>query len=116
MEPIPGLPTKFTQWKWGTKLVSVPLALCRVLYVSKNPCSISTEVSIYWLDILPHKTSLFPIFILGKRKTVRSKIKEDLRLLPYSFFLILYLRFKMNTFTSYIQQNLKLIIFFVPQF
>lgn len=110
VEPIPGLPTKFTKWKWRTKLVSVPLAVCRVLHVSKNPCSISTEVSIYWLGILICKTLLFPIFILGKRK-LRSKIKENLKLLPYSFFLILHLRFKINTFTSSIQQNLKLIHF-----
>lgn len=109
VEPIPGLPTKFTQWKWRTQLVSVPLAVCRVLYVSKNPCSISTEVSIYWLDILLHKTLLFSILFWEKERQWGVKIKEDVRLLPYFFFLVLHLGFKVNTFTSYIQQNLKLI-------
>lgn len=45
VEPTPRLPTKFVKWKRRTKLVSVPLVVCRVLYVSKNSGSVSTEVS-----------------------------------------------------------------------
>lgn len=72
VEPVLGLSTKFTKWKWRTKLVSVPLAVHRVLHVSKNPCSISTQVSVHWFGVLLHKTLLFPIFNLGKRKTAEE--------------------------------------------
>lgn len=69
VEPIPWLPTKFIKWKWRTKLVSVSLVICRVLHVSKNSCSVSTEVSIYSLGVLLCKTLFCPLLILGERKT-----------------------------------------------